>query len=101
MPKPVADGSSDFRIFETDEFQGLSNRLPVSDADFIDRKLHDYAYPQLRKEPCFGINIKKLKGNSPETWRYRIGGFRVFYLVDTASKIVSIISIDNRRNAYR
>jgi mRNA interferase RelE/StbE len=38
-------------------------------------------FPQLKEEPHFGLNIKKLKGFVPETWRYRIGKFRLIYII--------------------
>jgi len=101
MRKQGADASPDFRIFETDEFQKRLGQLTLIDSRFIQRKLIEHMYPQLRKAPFFGLNIKKLKGYNPETWRYRIGRFRVFYLIDQAEKIVSILSVDNRRDAYK
>ncbi|MBI5092431.1 MAG: type II toxin-antitoxin system RelE/ParE family toxin [Candidatus Hydrogenedentes bacterium] len=39
-------------------------------------------------------------GYTPATWRYRIGDFRVFYLVDQTKQIVFIVSVDNRRDTY-
>ncbi len=101
MRKQGADASPDFRMFETDEFQKRLEQLAVLDSRFIQRKLIEYVYPQLRKDPFFGLNIKKLKGYNPETWRYRIGRFRIFYLIDQTEKIVSILSLDNRRDAYK
>ncbi len=101
MRKPGADASPDFRIFETDEFQKRLGQLTLIDSRFIRRKLIEYVYPQLRKDPFFGLNVKKLKGYNPETWRYRIGRFRVFYSVDQAELIVSILSVDSRRDAYK
>ena len=101
MRKQDAGASSDFRIFETDEFQKKIRLLASIDSQFIQRKLLDYVYPQLRKDPVFGLNIKKLKGYVPETWRYRIGRFRIFYLIDSTEKIVSILSVDHRRDAYK
>ena len=101
MPKQGADASSDYRIFETDEFQKGFGRLQKADASFVRDKLAEYAYPQLRREPRFGLNIKKLHGYEPETWRYRIGRFRVFYLIAQDERIVEIISIDSRKDAYR
>jgi len=59
-----------------------------------------YAYPQLREVPHYGLNIKKLHNYSPETWRYRIGDYRVFYSIDEIGKIVNILSIDQRKDAY-
>ena len=101
MRKQGADASSDFRIFETDEFQKRLGQLTLIDSRFIQRKLVEYVYPQLRKDPFFGLNVKKLKGYNPETWRYRIGRFRVFFCIDQTERIVSILSVDNRRDAYK
>ena len=101
MRKQGADASPDFKIFETDEFQKRLGQLTLIDSRFLQRKLIEYVYPQLRKDPFFGLNVKKLKGYNPETWRYRIGRFRVFYLIDPTEQIVSILSVDNRRDAYK
>ncbi len=92
---------SEFRLFETDEFQRRLVKLPSGTSTLIRKKLAEYVYPQLRKEPFLGPNIKKLKGYHPATWRYRIGKFRVFFMVDQTERIVYILSIDARRDAYR
>lgn len=65
----------------------------------IARLLGD-VYPQLRAQPFFGRNIKKLKGYKPETWRYRIGGFRFFYEIDDSRRIVFMIAVDTRQKSY-
>ena len=101
MPKQDAAASSEFRIFETEEFQKKLRKLSVRDSRFIQRKLAEYAYPQLRIDPFLGPHIKKLKAYQPDTWRYRIGKFRVFYLVDQDERIVSMLSVDDRRDVYR
>jgi len=59
-----------------------------------------YVYPQLKQNPHFGKNIKKLLNYNPDTWRYRISSYRFFYEIDDQSKIVFMISADNRQNAY-
>jgi mRNA interferase RelE/StbE len=92
---------SEFRIFETDEFQKKLCKLPAAASWFVQKKLTDYVYPQLRKDPFLGPNIKKLKGYDPAIWRYRIGKFRVFFMVDQAERIVFMLSLDDRRDAYR
>jgi mRNA interferase RelE/StbE len=91
---------SEYRIFETDQFQSdlYSNLGPRREK--IVAKLHAEVYPQLRRQPFFGRNIKKLKGYKPETWRYRIGGFRFFYEIDDARKIVFLIAADTRQRSY-
>jgi mRNA interferase RelE/StbE len=92
---------SDFRIFETQEFQKKLAGLPAGASGFVARKLTEYVYPQLRKDPFLGHQIKKLKRYDPATWRYRIGKFRVFFMVDQTERIVFMLSIDDRRDAYR
>ena len=92
---------SEFRIFETEEFQQKQGKLPPRDFRWVQRKLSDAAYPQLRENPFFGPNIKKLKGYDPATWRYRIGRYRVFFVVDQTERVLFVLSIDDRRDAYR
>ena len=88
------------KIFETNQY------IKDLEGDFggqqirIIRKLRQYVYPQLRDNPYFGKNIKKLVNYKPETWRYRIGNYRFFYEVDDRNKIIYMIAADNRQNAY-
>ena len=56
--------------------------------------------PQIKIEPHYGPNIKKLKGYNPETWRYRIGRYRLFYVINESESRVDFISIDQRKDAY-
>ena len=79
---------SNFRIFETNNF------IKDLDKDFggkkekIHVKLRSYVYPQLKDNPFFGKNIKKLVNYTPDTWRYRISSYRFFYEIDKKQKIV-------------
>ena len=91
---------SNFKIFETDQFSKDLEHEFANQRGKIETKLLSYVYPQLRQQPYFGKNIKKLKGCKPETWRYRIGGYRFFYEIDDRKKIISMISADNRADAY-
>ena len=91
---------TDFRIFETEQFQSdLKSHLGPRREKLIAR-LRDDVYPQLRVQPFFGRNIKKLKGYKPETWRYRIGGFRFFYEIDEDRRVVFMIAADTRQKSY-
>ncbi len=92
---------SDFRIFETDEFIKKLEKLSSHDATFLRKKLDSYVYPHIRTEPFWGNNIKKLQGYSTNTWRYRIGKFRLFYIVDQKKKIVFILTVNDRKDAYK
>lgn len=90
-----------YRIFETQEFIDRLMEFPKSDRLFLEKKLRSYTYPQLKAEPHFGLNIKKLVDYIPPTWRYRIGKFRLFYSIDEKQNIVSILTIDFRKDAYK
>ncbi len=90
-----------YRIFETDEFTKVLKKLSKTNISFIQKKLKSYVYPQISNEPCFGKNIKKLRDYSPDTWRYRLGKFRLFYIVDHEERIIYILTIDFRKDAYR
>lgn len=58
-------------------------------------------YPELRHEPHFGPHIKKLIGYAPTTYRYRVGGFRLFYSIDEKTKVVVMTALRARKDAYR
>jgi len=45
-------------------------------------------------------NSKKIKG-SQNDWRLRIGDYRVLYEIDNKTKIIKIMRIKHRREAYR
>ncbi len=66
---------SEFRIFETDEFQKKLDKFLAGTSRFVQKKLTEYVYPQLSKDPFLGPNIKNIKEYDPATWRYRIGKF--------------------------
>ena len=101
MQRRSEDALSEFRIFETDEFLKRLKKLASRDAAFLRRKLDSLVYPQLKSEPFWGNNIKKLQGYTPDTWRCRIGKFRVFYIIDQEDQILYILTVDDRKNAYR
>jgi mRNA interferase RelE/StbE len=43
---------------------------------------------------------KKLRGYIPDTWRYRIGGYRFFYTIDDERTMVFMIAADTRQQSY-
>jgi len=91
---------NNYQIFETDEFLKKIGKLSVRDQSFIKRKLLQNIYPQLKEEPHYGNNIRKLTDYKPETWRYRIGRYRLFYVIDEIEKTVYVLSIDLRKDDY-
>ncbi len=101
MPKPSGDALSNYRVFETDEFLKKLKKMPFRNATFLRKKLDSFVYPQIRTEPYWGNNIKKLKGYSPDTWRYRIGRFRLFYIINQDKKIIYMLTVDDRKDIYK
>ena len=65
--------------------------------------------PEVRDRVLKGIDrlhsgstrdIKKLK-NYPDTWRLRIGDWRIFFTVTFRERAIYILSVRHRREAYR
>ena len=99
MPNTGAASSSEYRIIETDEARKALARLGPQ--RFLRGKLDAFVYPQLRRCPHFGPNIRRLRDWEPPMWRYRIGSYRVFYTIDDDAGIVAIVTIEARKDAYR
>jgi mRNA interferase RelE/StbE len=89
--------SSDFLIAETESFQKL---LAEPRYKGLYSKIRDFVYPQLKKNPFWGANIKKLKGDLSDYYRYRLGDYRLFYRIDSDKVIVFIVTISHRKDAY-
>lgn len=50
-------------------------------------------------EDPFGRGVKKLVGDMG--YRARVGPYRIIFTVDAAGKVVEVISVRHRREAYR
>ena len=90
-----------FQVFETTEFARQLAALSQSYRRVIQTKLGEQIYPHLKQSPYFGSHIRKLRDYQPETWRYRVGDYRLFYRIDNKERIVKIISVDHRKDSYR
>jgi mRNA interferase RelE/StbE len=87
-------------ICTTNNFLNNLEEVGANARKKIYNKIRTYAYPQLKINPYYGKNIKKLTNYSPPTWRYRIGDYRLFYEIDKKGKIIYIIAIEIRNKAY-
>ena len=102
MRRRGADASlNKFRIFETDEFRRSLKRIDRRTSERVDATIKKRVYPQLCAQPFAGPSIKKLRDYKPDTWRYRIGDFRLFYTIDASEHTVYILAIENRGSAYK
>ena len=87
-----------YRIAETETFEKKIKSIKYKS---LYKKIKEYVYPILRKNPYFGSNIKKLKGNYKDLYRFRIGDYRLFYKISEDTVIVFIIDIETRKGAYK
>ena len=87
-----------YRIAETETFK---KKIKSTKYKSLYKKIKEYVYPILRKNPYFGSNIKKLKGNYKDLYRFRIGDYRLFYKISEDTVIVFIIDIETRKSAYK
>jgi len=89
---------ANYKIAEADTF---SKKIRNTKYASLYKKINDYVYPLLRLNPFFGPNIKKLKGEFKDVYRYRIGNFRLFYKISEETVIIFILDIEARKDAYR
>ena len=87
-----------FKIAVTEHFTKKINSIKYS---FLSQKIIDDIYPILRNNPFFGGNIKKLKGEYKDIYRFRLGDYRLFYKIDEQENLVFIIDIENRQDVYK
>jgi mRNA interferase RelE/StbE len=66
----------------------------------IRERLND-CFEDLENNPLYGNNIKPLTGKLKGLSRYRVGDWRVIYRTETGEKIVEIIAILPRGDAYK
>lgn len=87
-----------YKIAETITF---SKKIKSRKFKNLYSKITDYVYPILRSNPFFGPNIKKLKGEYKEVYRFRLGDYRLFYTISEETIIVFIVDIAQRKDAYK
>ena len=93
--------SRKYKIFATERFEQDLKFLAKSVRHELQEKMQEYVYPQLKDEPHFGLNIKRLRGWTPTTWRYRVGNWRFFYIIDEEMGVVYMTAASHRKDAYR
>ncbi|HSW61995.1 MAG TPA: type II toxin-antitoxin system RelE/ParE family toxin [Dissulfurispiraceae bacterium] len=89
-----------YPIFVSEQFLDTIKKYFAGHFFRIYAKLKAYVYLQLREDPHFGQNIKKLKNYHPDTWRYRIGKYRFYYAIDEKEHLVIMLAIDARKELY-
>jgi len=87
-----------YRIAETETFE---KKIKSAKYKSLYKKITEYVYPILHENPYFGPNIKRLKGNYKDLYRFRIGDYRLFYKISENTVIVFIVNIEARKDAYK
>jgi len=87
---------SKYQIAETKTFLKLKTTIDKK----IYAKIENFVYPQLRENPYCGINIKKLQGKLEGYYRYRVGNYRLFYLIENKKLIIAVVDFKHRQKAY-
>jgi mRNA interferase RelE/StbE len=87
-----------YKIAETENYSKKINSKKYSN---LHRKIFEDVYPLLRNNPFFGGNIKKLKGEYKDIYRFGIGKYRLFYKIEEQESIIFIIDIEKRQDAYK
>ena len=83
-----------YKIAETDHY---SKKIKSKGYSHLYKKIFSDVYPILRTNPFFGGNIKKLKGDYKDIYRFRIGNYRLFYTIEDRESIIFIIDIESRQ----
>lgn len=86
-----------FQIAETKSFEKLKAKLDKK----LYLKIKNNVYPQLKSNPFYGANIKKLKGELEGYYRYRVGSYRLFYVVEEEKVLVIVVDFCRRQSAYK
>lgn len=88
---------NNYKIAETESF---TRKIEKPEFNKLKKKIRNYVYPMLKRNPYFGPNIKRLKAQYSGYYRYRIGDYRLFYKINKEEIIIFIIDIDHRKNEY-
>ena len=72
------------------ELENLENRLAIRILNRIEK---------LGAEPRPG-GVRKLRG-STNLWRLRVGDYRIVYSVDDDGRLVDVVAVRHRSDAYR
>jgi mRNA interferase RelE/StbE len=83
----------DYQVVFSRSAQKELESLPIEVINRITSKIEELKV-EPRPDGC-----KKLKGQ-PNRWRIRVGNYRVIYSIDNDSRVVEIIMVCHRSQAY-
>jgi len=86
---------SEFQIAESKTFCHCKQQIDFALYD----EIKSIVYPQLKKNPFCGPNIRPLTGELTGYHRFRIGDYRLFYLIEEKKAVVVIVALQVVRRA--
>jgi len=95
------DGIKSLDKYKIAETENYSKKINSKKYNHLYQKISEDIYPLLKNNPFFGGNIKKLKGEYKNIYRFRIGNYRLFYKIEEQKSLIFIIDIEKRQDAYK
>ncbi len=86
---PAFSRVSAFQIVESKTFCQCKQQIDFA----LYERIKSIVYPQLETTPFSGPDIKKLQGRLTRYHWFRIGDYRLFYLIDKKKAVVVIDSL--------
>ncbi|MCL4837721.1 MAG: type II toxin-antitoxin system RelE/ParE family toxin [Thermoanaerobaculia bacterium] len=91
---------TEYRLFATDQVAADLAAIAGDRRPEVERRLARVVWPELRRRPRSGPRVRRLRGSQPETWRYRIGSWRLFYEIEEEGRIVCLLAAVHRASAH-
>lgn len=92
-----------FRVVYHSRFRKALRKVrKAGRADIVDALLH--AVDRLGEDPVSprsGLDVLRLAGYPPHSFRLRIGDYRILYHVDIDTRTVTLIDVFHRGRGYR
>ena len=86
---------SAFQIAESKTFCQRKQQIDFA----LYERIKSIVYPQLKKNPFCGPSIRQLTGELTGYYRFRIGDYRLLYLVEEKQAVVAIVALQLVRRA--
>jgi mRNA interferase RelE/StbE len=87
-----------FRIELTPAAGKALDKLAKSNRSLL--KKIDRAILDLAENPT-PANCKKLAGETPPMFRFRVGDYRILYLIEEEVLVILVVNIGHRKDVYR
>ena len=95
------DGIKSLGKYKIAETENYSKKIGSKKYCHLGKRISEDIYPILKDNPFYGSNIKKLKGEYKDIYRFRIGNYRLFYKIEEQNAIIFIVDVETRQDSYK